>query len=428
MNNTTLTKTNGQGKMEMLFQAFNTFNETALKLNEYYQGLEQQVKSLNIELERKNRELEKNLEEKEQVKNYLHNILESLSTGVLVLDIKGRVTTRNRAFQKITNGRIKEVKDFISRQVGETKSGYLELKGKARNGCVLRLKRFPLIAANQETKGTVITLEDITRLKRLEEQVSRNSRLEAMGEMAVNIAHEIRNPLGSIELFASLLKRDFSKGDERRKLVEHIISGVKSLNQVISNTLLFTHTLIPNFQKVNLSSLLDEALVFSSHIVKENRIKVSKEYSPKNFLLLYADSALLKQLFLNLILNAVQAMPDGGYLKIATAVIRETIDNGNGRAQSEMLEIKIADTGMGMNRAVREKVFDPFFTTRQGGTGLGLTIAHRIIEAHGGTIGVESQPRKGTTFTLGLPLQSEKKTAETQRHRDIENGPKPDHR
>jgi two-component system sensor histidine kinase FlrB len=392
---------------ELLSQAFNTFNETALKLKDYYQGLEREVKNLNLQLEKKNQELEENLKEKEQVRNYLHNILESLSTGVLVLDLEGKITTQNRAFLKIVKGYRKEIKAFIDRYIlngGESQKKSTELELKYKNGApkVIYFRSFPLIGTKNEIMGTVITLDDITRLKRLEEQVNRNSRLRAMGEMAANIAHEIRNPLGSIELFASLLKRDLFGNDKCRRLVEQIISGVKNLNQVISNTLLFTHTLVPNIQKVNLAALLEEALLFSSHQINGKKIKVIRGYSQNNCSL-YADSALLKQLFLNIILNALQAMEDGGCLKITTELLPEGGENGGGKNLPDIVEVKISDTGAGMDREIVEKAFDPFFTTRQGGTGLGLTIAHRIIEAHGGTIVVDSSPGVGTTFTVSLP-------------------------
>jgi two-component system sensor histidine kinase FlrB len=233
-------------------------------------------------------------------------------------------------------------------------------------------------------------------MKRLEEQAERNTRLAAMGEMAARIAHEIRNPLGSIELFASILQREIADENQKR-LVNHISSGVKNLNHVISNLLTFTRQPKPVFKEIDLHKFLDDLLQFGEFLMDKNNIGLEREYYPSHLSAL-GDEELLKQVFLNIIRNAVQAMPDGGVLKVKTGM-------GKKGRNAQYIEIKILDTGAGIEKDNLDKIFNPFFTTRDKGTGLGLAIVHTIIESHKGIIEVESEVGKGTAFTILLPVK-----------------------
>lgn len=238
---------------------------------------------------------------------------------------------------------------------------------------------------------------EIERMKSLEEQADRNSRLTAMGEMAVKIAHEIRNPLGSIELFTSLLQREITD-DNHKNLLGHISSGIKNLNHVISNLLTFTKQPNPIFKKFDVHNFLNDLLQFSKFLLNNNNIRLEKEYSP-SLPSGWGDEELLKQVFLNLILNAVQSMPNGGVLKVKTGLGEKLKDN------TPFIEMKVIDTGNGITEDNLKKIFNPFFTTRESGTGLGLAIVHNIIELHKGMIEVESEVGKGTTFTVLLPVK-----------------------
>ncbi len=238
---------------------------------------------------------------------------------------------------------------------------------------------------------------EIERMRRLEEQMDRNTRLAAMGEMAVQIAHEIRNPLGSIELFTSILQKEITN-DNHKKLLEHISSGIKNLNHVISNLLTFTKQPNPIFKRFDVHKFLDDLLQFGRFLLNNNNIRLEKEYSP-SLPSGWGDEELLKQVFLNLILNAVQAMPNGGILKVRTKLKKKLRDN------TPFIEIRILDTGDGISEDNLKKIFNPFFTTRERGTGIGLAIVHNIIELHKGIIEVESEIGKGTIFTILLPTK-----------------------
>ena len=386
-------------------------------MREYYNDLEQRAAKLNKELKDKGKSSEIDLKEKEDAREDFHNILESLNVGVVVIDLKGEIIIFNRAAENITglfsekvigkefdkvfgpNFFLNSHLDFKSlKDIQQNADVEAEIRRKGKNTFYVSLSISSVKNQEGEKIGIVLALQDITRLKKLEERANRTDRLAAMGEIAVKIAHEIRNPLGSIELFASVLKKDLKDFEELKALAGHISSGVKSINNVISNLLLFIRPQQkPNLQTINIYDSLNDSLFFSSHLVNSNNgIDIITRYYSKP-LMIYADSELLKQIFLNLILNAIQAMPHGGKLTISTRKL-------NGRSKKDLAEIRFADTGTGISKADMLRIFDPFFTTKTRGTGLGLAIVHNITEAHGGAVDINSSEGKGTVCTVTLPL------------------------
>jgi signal transduction histidine kinase len=240
-------------------------------------------------------------------------------------------------------------------------------------------------------------------MKKLEEQTNLTGRLAAMGEMAVKIAHEIRNPLGSIELFATALRKDLENFGNLKAVAEHISSGVRSINNIISNLLLFIRPQQKAaFQVIDIHDFLKDSLFFSSHLIEANdSIDIITSYSSEPLQVL-GDSELLKQMCLNIILNAIQAMPNGGRLTISTR--KATGD----QKDPNLVEIRFADTGMGIPRKDMVRIFDPFFTTKKRGTGLGLAIVHNIIKLHEGMIDISRSEDGGVVCTVALPLREGK--------------------
>lgn len=419
MNTIDFHKNEGAEGVQLLNQSIVSFNGAAQKFETYYRHLEKRVKELDIELADKNRELKRNLEEKEEVKNYLRNILESLTIGVIVIDLKDRISTFNRAAEDMTGMNFDEVK---GKNIDEILGGELfpilktmaELlrdirqKGEIETELIkdgagvihINLSSFPVLDPQGAKIGTALTLQDITQLKRLEEKANRTDRLAAMGEMAAEIAHEIRNPLGSIELFATALKKDLEDFQDLKYLAEHISSGVRSLNNIISNLLLFIRPhQKPEFQVVDILKTLKEALAFSYELVETNERKIEVVTDiTSNPLMVNGDAELLKQAWLNLIMNAVQAMPDGGRLVISAK------DLSGVHLGSNVIEIQFKDTGYGVAGVNMSKIFNPFFTTKKKGTGLGLAIVHNILKIHGGDIDVESSKDEGTVCRVKIPL------------------------
>jgi PAS domain S-box-containing protein len=413
-------------EIELLSRAFASFNQSTRDLKESYDFLQKKLKRLNWQLERKNKELELSLKEKEGTKNFLKNILDSLTVGVVVVNLDQEIVVFNRESERITGFVSKKVirKNFyrffndllqLEPPLGEKEVFANETKEmkKKDEPLFVSLNSTHLKNSDGEIIGKIVILQDITRLKKLEEQAERRNSLTAMGELAVDIAHEIRNPLGSIEIFASLLKRDLKDNQESLRLAEHISSSVKSLNCILSNLLLFTKTQKPVFKIIDLHEFLKENISFISYILKQNNICFKKSFS-KNDFFIKGDEELLKQVFLNLTLNAIQAMPKGGTLKISTRGVDDELGilcKKSGITREKIfgsgpgfVEVKFQDTGTGIPEGYIKSIFNPFFTTREKGTGLGLAIVHNIVESHQGMITVRSEERKGAEFSLMFPV------------------------
>lgn len=399
-------------ELEFLKSAFQTFNEITRHLQESYDKLQERLNALDLELEAKNLELEKNLEEKERVKNYLNNILESLTTGVIVVDANTHITTFNKTagiilgmtaeqclHQPLADTGIQSLVELVRSSGGQTKIEDHEITTQDQRRLNVRLSASPVQDPAGQRMGTVLILQDITQLKRLEEDAQRNQRLRAMGEMAAGIAHEIRNPLGGIELFASMLKKDLAQDPEKRPLTEHIISGVKTMDRIISSLLLFAKSPEPSRQQCDLNRLLKDIIKSNTDFQCPDNVTIHHDLADGEAVAA-GDEELLRQVFLNFIRNAMQAMPNGGSLRLTT-------QTGNTDDSRNHIAVTVADTGVGIARQDQKNIFNPFFSTKDKGTGLGLAIAHNIIKAHQGTIDVESETGKGTKFIIKIPAWDE---------------------
>jgi two-component system sensor histidine kinase HydH len=225
----------------------------------------------------------------------------------------------------------------------------------------------------------------------IEEQLRRADRLSALGELSAGLAHEIRNPLGSIRGTAEILQEGIDPADRRHEFSRILIREVDRLNQVVRNFLDFARPSADGRGALAVDEALREVEILTHQQARKNEVEVRLE--AEDLPGIFAHPGQLKQAFLNLVLNALQAMPDGGTLTIS------------GRVEEQTLCIRFADTGQGIPSERLAQVFDPFFTTRPDGTGLGLAITERIVRAHGGRIEVASEEGVGTTFTVRFPLQ-----------------------
>ena len=239
--------------------------------------------------------------------------------------------------------------------------------------------------------GTTIILKDMTRLKELETKTQRAQSLQAMGEMAIQLAHEIRNPLGSIELFASLLGSELQNNAELKGWTDQIVTGVKFLNSIVTNMLTFTRSSRPNFREFELVNLISETLNFIEPVFQQRRILLERPYINKE-IWIDGDPEMLRQMLINLLMNGLQAMPEEGRLTVKL----DTDPQQNA-------EIEIEDTGIGIPPGNLAYIFDPFFTTNERGTGLGLSLVNQIVEKHQGRVVAESEFGKGTRFKIWLP-------------------------
>ncbi|MEN6489429.1 MAG: ATP-binding protein, partial [Smithella sp.] len=269
------------------------------------------------------------------------------------------------------------------------------------NGRTLEIFCSPFRSPGGSTIGNVFVLRDITRIEKLEDMSKRTEKFAAMGEMAANIAHEIRNPLGSIELFASLLLKNLQDKKDQDRVVQ-IISSVKNVDNKISNLLMFTRKQNPKMEKIDLYLILAEMLDFSEQIMAQGGIDISVKYAGDQACI-EGDADMIKQVFLNIILNAQQAMPDGGMLNIEA---KKSLA-GLLPEESPMVEIIFQDSGPGISQENLSRIFDPFFSTKQGGAGLGLAIVHNIVSQHNGSINMENSLQGGAMVNISFPLLRE---------------------
>ncbi len=336
-------------------------------------------------------------------------IVESIRSGVVTTDLQGRIYTFNGAAGEITGykeedvrgqdasilfGEIKEiVKRSLNRVSVSNTAPRFEADCLTADGLRLRLgfSISPLFAESGDTTGTVITFQDLTQIRGLEETARRQDRLAAIGRMAASIAHEIRNPLAAMRGSIQMLRADMEGESAQTELMEIILRESDRLNRIISDFLSYARPRSIIQSKVDVGELLKQTFTLLRHSTEMNESQVIKEDLPDNPLLISADSEQLQQVFWNLARNALQSMSSGG-----------TLQAGVKRSSNNRLRITFSDTGCGMSPEQVEHLFEPFSSTT-GGTGLGLSIVYQIIRDHGGTINVRSREGQGTTITMELP-------------------------
>lgn len=392
----------------LLLQAFNTFSEASLQLERSYNELQGQARALDIELRDSNERLREALRTQENTSLHLKGILNSLSSGILVINLEGQVAELNPTAAKLLGvdkrsahygelGLPKPVHDFIFACIESTMPRTPHKNVSIiRNGDVLDLElTFELVRPpGGGILSVVILLEDKTLINRLQSQSKRNVRLAAMGEMAAELAHEIRNPLGSIKLFASLLEGDLTEMPEKAELANQISRGVVTLENIVSNILAFSANVQLKREPLCLTELIYDSLPLFE--LERNRKKINLDLNnPDPAPRILGDQHLLKQVMLNLCNNAIKAMDSGGLLRIQV------------RERENFAELEISDTGCGIAPELLPKIFDPFVTTFAGGTGLGLSVVNQIIDKHDGAIEIKSKLGEGTSVFISLPKLEE---------------------
>ncbi len=397
---------------QRLMEAFEIFNRTSFQLQRSYEELQNEAHRLSEELADTNAELGRNLAEKEKVKSYLKNILENLPTGVLVISQRGFLTIINPTVYRLLPFEAEgvqlnesyqllpfppELKQAIQMALKESPEFVEDYeiqimpKYSGSAAVTLAISTSPLSTQTPREDGVIIILKDISRLKELEARNQRAQRLQAMGEMAVQLAHEIRNPLGSIELFASLIRQEADKGDDLTKWAAQVVTGVKFLNTIVTNMLAFSRGGDPQFAKINLLTLIHSTLGFMEPVFQQREVQIiCPAQDPEAEI--DADPEMLRQMLMNLLMNAMQAMPARGKLTFRLS-----------SPTCSTLRLDVEDTGIGIAAENLERIFDPFFTTNERGTGLGLALIHQIVKKHKGQVEVQSQLGSGTCFSIRLP-------------------------
>lgn len=373
----------------------------------------QRLGELNAMLEFTNLELRRDLMGRDRMQAILLSTLQSLTVGVLAVGHDGIVILVNpaacqlldRTLGETAGRRIEDVIDAIPgaslliQTLGGPEGGQLRLTwnperpGESAGHIEIRALR-NLPPWDNHLAGLIL-LEDQTRLRRLEAQAHLKSRLTGMGEVATNLAHEIRNPLGSIELFASTLERELDGNQSLQPLAAQIVSGVRSLNHLVVNMLEFARPRRMAMSRVDLAAVIKDALIYVNHPLQQKAIEVDYDCDLQPGVRIAGDAEQLRQVFLNLFINAIQAMDDHGRLSVEI----------KGRPHQGW-SVAVRDTGSGIAPQALPRIFDPFFTSRDKGSGLGLAIVHAILAAHRAEIEVESDVGLGTTFWITFPDQN----------------------
>lgn len=367
------------------------------------------------------RELEEKGVDYERLERLNREIVENITSGIMTLDSSGRITSFNKAAEHITGLSLEDVylrdskevfPDLFSTPGRETSAeGRLEKKFKKADGEELTFG-FTVSGGEGGDAASIVIFQDLTRMKAMEEELRRAEKLRALGELSVGIAHEIRNPLASISGSIQVLKSGLKLKSEDRRLMEIVLGETERLNALVTDFLVFARPAREKRKRINLSDVIRHTVEMFVNSPEASGIKVENSVAPEIFI--DGDERQMGQVFWNLFINAAEAMRsgkiEGSVLRLHSSFVPDTPERAGAAAvRSANLmyaAISVEDTGAGIAPGDINRIFDPFFSTKDDGTGLGLAIAHRIIESHGGTIAVRSAVGKGTVFTLILPVET----------------------
>jgi len=354
-------------------------------------------------------ELKKELFELKEEGKFMEVILKNIPVGIIYADRDLYIKRVNHSALYTLGLKEEEIKGMILCQIFEHhEPGSPE--------CIFRRsieERMPLVKKNVEIireeeriplslsstfiyekdsiKGIILMIEDIKEVVALEEQLRRTERLSAIGRIAAHMAHEIKNPLASISVGIEFIYSSLPDEDPKKKHLGVILKEISRLDRLIKNLLSFARRPPLKRKRVNIKELIEEAIIFHGQEFKERNIKLNLNI-PEYEIYAYVDEDQIKEVLENLIRNAMEAMPEGGELTISAS-----------EKSGGIISIVVEDTGTGIEPSELAHIFEPFYTTKKGGSGLGLPIVHRIIEDHGGKISVESEKGKGTKFIIDLP-------------------------
>lgn len=369
---------------------------------------------MSAELAAKQAALEKNLALVDALRRYRDDILRSMDEGLLTVDLAGRVVTMNRVgadllgidaaqvaarptLESVVGARaplVRLVREGLEREEPANQAEVEITRGEQT--IPLGVSMSPLRDSSGARLGLLVLFRDLTEMKALEARMRRTDRLAALGTMSAGLAHEIKNPLAAIKTFVQLIPRKFDSEAFREKFNVTVPRELDRVNGIVENLLELARTPRMAYAPVDVNALLRRVVDLHRGQMEERRVqcdvRLADGLPPAR-----ADAEYLLRAFSNLVVNALEAMAEGGRLTVAT---RQAGPNGRG---ARTVEVRIADTGTGMDPETVGQLFNPFFTTKAKGTGLGLALTHKIVEEHGGTIAVQSAPGAGTLFTLTLP-------------------------
>ncbi|MBV9241643.1 MAG: PAS domain S-box protein [Acidobacteria bacterium] len=372
--------------------------------------------------------LEETVRSLEHLRALHERIVESIRSGLVTTDLDGNIYTFNAAATEITGyhldqvqgrplseifGNIQEQIDLSLEAAGEGEAlPRFEADLLTPDGFVVRIgfSVSLLMSEKNEATGLIITFQDLTEIRSMEESIRRKDRLAAVGRVAAGLAHEIRNPLGAMRGAIQVLESSTAPGSTQAGLMDIILKESDRLNSIITNFLSYARPGAGDFADVDLAQALNDTVTLLKHSpdVRESHV-LDKELSPANMV---GDPTQLKQIFWNLARNALQAMPDGGNLHIGLKPL-----------PNKRVRIIFGDSGRGMSQEQVERLFEPFSSSTSGGTGLGLSIVYQIVKDHNGVINVRSREGEGTTITIDFPRDNRRAVAKDNGRESVDATP-----
>jgi two-component system sensor histidine kinase AtoS len=383
-----------------------------------------QLRQQRTALEDTNVELRRRLEELADLKSYTDNILASLTTGIVTVDLDGRVVTLNSAAELMTGFFSGEVIGRYCTEVfaptpdlGEILMETIATRAatpgvattlRRRNGRTLpvEISASPLKGGEGKDLGVIAAIRDLTVVRELEQRLRRSDRLAALGGLAAGLAHEIKNPLTSILTFSRHLTRRFDDEQFRAKFQSVVPRELERINGIVERLLELARPPRLSFAAVRLPPLLDRAVELYANEVESGGVHVTRDYA-HDLPVVCVDPDALYQAVVNLVRNALDAMPSGGRLVLRTGwsdAPHVPLPGRRGPAGVRRIRIEVEDSGVGIPSDHADRIFNPFFSTKDSGTGLGLALSHKLIEDHGGSLDFRGAPGGGTVFRIVLPL------------------------
>ncbi len=361
-----------------------------------------------------------------QVYHFHKSIIQNINAGLFITDLEGVVTFANKIAGKLLGYKVEDLLDkniadfFMDKVEAEKFINLLSLPEKKIDNyetkfldkdckeIIIGINASSLDDKNNKFEGVVFLFRDLTEIYHLRNQVERMERLALLGELSAGIAHEIRNPLAGIKASAQVLQESLSHEDFRAELINRIVKEVDKSNRLLKEFFKFARPMPPRFGFFDIEMIIDSVYLLLAPRLKKNNIKF-KEIFEDHIPQVYIDETQIEQVVLNLFLNAIDVMRDGGELKVTTSKRKlsplDTQQEKYAISDQELyyVIVEISDTGKGIKPEVIDKIFNPFFTTKKDGLGLGLSICSRLVEENRGKVDVISTPGKGTTFILALP-------------------------
>jgi PAS domain S-box-containing protein len=364
-----------------------------------------------------------------ELKNFNESIIQSMGSGLLTADLEHRITSFNMGAEQALGYNSSDVIgqpleeifpdelcERLLSNVDDPDQGLLnrelQVVDKLGHPVFIGFTVTPRYDLHNRRVGTIISFRDITQIKQMQAEVQRMDRLASMGVLASGIAHEIRNPLAGIKTIAQTLEEEIEPDDLKREYVSRIVRQVNRMDDLLKTIFSYAKPREPKRRPIGLQEIIQEVVALVENRMRNQNVDFKEIYDPK-LSTVYVDFYQIQQVFVNLFLNALDAMPDGGELRLEALPKVATLRRVDRRGQSfpiqnksaNYVEVTVSDTGVGINQEALPSIFNPFFTTKPQGSGLGLSIVYRIMTEHHGEIHVDSEPNKGTTFSVLLPTE-----------------------